>query len=112
MEAHRLIQATCPECRGPLSEVRDGAVVEYRCLVGHRYSPLSLLIAHSDTEERALWAAALALEEAEVIANEVSTHLAAAAETLRVQGAEKRQQANAIRAVLDNLRPFTTGRSN
>ena len=108
MESRRVIEATCPECRGPLSEVRDGGVTEYRCLVGHRYSPLSLLIAHSETEERELWSAVLALQEADVIASEVSTHLHTAAETLRTQGAEKRRQADAVRAVLTNLRPFTT----
>jgi two-component system chemotaxis response regulator CheB len=28
---------TCPECRGPLWEERQGRIVEYTCRVGHRY---------------------------------------------------------------------------
>jgi len=107
MESHRLIEATCPECRGPLTEVRTDDVVEYRCLVGHRYSPLSLLVAHSETEERALWSAALVLQEAEVIANEASIHLPASADRLREQGTEKRRQADAIKDVISKLHPFT-----
>ena len=33
---------TCPECRGPLSEERQGRIVEYACGVGHRYTPLAM----------------------------------------------------------------------
>lgn len=107
MEGKRLIEATCPECRGPLSEVVENGVVEYRCVVKHRYSPMALLTAHSETQERALWMAALALEEAATIAREVSAHLPASSTDLVAQGQEKRRQAGAILAVLQDLRPFT-----
>src|SRR4051794_38321992 len=33
------IKITCPECRGPLWEERQGRIVEYRCRVGHAYNP-------------------------------------------------------------------------
>ena len=49
-EKKRLIEATCPECRGPLSEVQYDRIVELRCLVEHAYSPKSLLEAHSETK--------------------------------------------------------------
>jgi two-component system chemotaxis response regulator CheB len=65
MISRHQINATCPECRGPLSEIRDGDIVEYECLIGHRYAPRALLHAHAQTQERALWAAVVALEEAE-----------------------------------------------
>ncbi len=107
MEAKRLIEATCPECRGPLSEVVENGVLEYRCLVLHRYSPIALLDAHSDTEERALWAAVLALEEAAVIAREVAAQVPASSNVLLEQGAEKQRQAKKIRGVLEDLKPFT-----
>ena len=107
METKRLIQATCPDCRGPLTEVVEEGVVEYRCLVEHRFSPISLLAAHSETQERALWAAALALEEAEVIAREVATHFPESSAELLEQGARKKEQAATIRAVLQELVPFT-----
>ncbi len=53
----------CPECQGPLWELRDGELLNYECLVGHRYSLESLLHAHSEELEAALWAALRAFEE-------------------------------------------------
>jgi len=58
------VRLTCPECRGPLTEERQGTIVEYRCRVGHLYSPLTMAAAYEDTVERALWASVVALEEA------------------------------------------------
>lgn len=108
MDAKRLIEATCPQCNGPLSEVVENGVLEYRCLVEHRFSPISLLAAHSDKQERALWAAVLALEEADELARVLSLRLPDAASTLRAQGEEKkRRQAVQIRDVLEELKPFT-----
>jgi len=103
----RLINATCQDCRGPLSEVVDGGVREYRCLVEHRFSDAGLLHAHSETQERALWAAVLVLEEAAVIARTVAAHLAVGAPELLEQAAEKQQQAAQVRRVLLELKPFT-----
>src|SRR3954451_8307570 len=57
METKQSIEATCPECRGPLSEIDYGTVREFRCLVGHCYSPHTVLRAHLATEESTLWAA-------------------------------------------------------
>jgi len=107
MEQERLINATCPECRGPLTEITEGGLVEFRCLVGHRYSPEGLLAAHSETQERALWAAALALEEASVIAQEAGRQLGAMrAEKLNAQARQKREQAGTIRRLVEQLEPF------
>jgi two-component system, chemotaxis family, protein-glutamate methylesterase/glutaminase len=64
---------TCPECRGPLKEERQGRIREYRCRVGHAYSPLAMASEHEDTIERTLWAAVVALEEAADIAEKVET---------------------------------------
>jgi hypothetical protein len=107
MREVRPITATCPECRGPLSEVTEDGVREYRCLVEHRYSDVGLLHAHSETQERVLWAAVLVLEEAAVLARETAAHLPDASESLLRQADEKQQQANAVRAVVETLKPFT-----
>jgi hypothetical protein len=96
----RPITATCPECRGPLSEVTEDGVREYRCLVEHRY-------AHSETQERTLWAAVLVLEEAALLARETAAHLPAASDTLLRQATEKEKQADVVRAVVETLKPFT-----
>jgi two-component system chemotaxis response regulator CheB len=106
METRRLINATCPECRGPLTEVANDGIVEYTCLIGHRYSPRGLLIAHSETQERALWAATLALQEAQVLADEVAPHLGRDGDVVRRQGKHKRDGAEAIRNVIDEWQQF------
>ncbi|HKU51346.1 MAG TPA: chemotaxis protein CheB [Nitrospira sp.] len=64
MKAFHPTRLTCPECRGPISESGQSTVKEYRCRVGHRYSADTYVEAHSETRERTLWAAILALEEA------------------------------------------------
>ena len=48
---------SCPDCGGNLSEIADGALLRYRCKVGHAYSPEALAEAHKDAVERALWVA-------------------------------------------------------
>lgn len=54
---------TCPECHGTLWEADDRGIVRFRCRVGHVYSAESMLAAHSDSVDRALWTALRALEE-------------------------------------------------
>ena len=103
----RLIEATCPDCRGPLTELRLDSVYEYRCLVGHRFSTRTLLAAHSEAQEVALWAAVVALEEAANIANAVAPQFSDdVAARLRAQGQKRLKQGGAIRGLLDNLEPF------
>jgi two-component system chemotaxis response regulator CheB len=53
----------CPECNGPLWETKPGRALQFRCHVGHAYSPESLLADHADGLERALWSAVRTFEE-------------------------------------------------
>lgn len=53
----------CPECNGPLWETKSGASLQFRCHVGHAYSPDSLLADHADGLERALWSAVRTFDE-------------------------------------------------
>jgi two-component system chemotaxis response regulator CheB len=106
-ENKRLIEATCPECRGPLTEIRHDEISEYRCLVEHRYSARSVLEAHSDAEEKALWAAVVALEESLNLANAVADQFPAeVAARIVAQGERRVQQAGEIRKMLQGLEPF------
>ena len=57
------IPLACPECNGPMYEIRDGELAHYQCFVGHRFSPESLSDQHTDALERALWTAARTLKE-------------------------------------------------
>ena len=114
METTRFINATCPDCRGPLTEIiqslSDTVLHEYHCLVGHKYSAKGLLQAHSETQERALWAAVVALEEASNLVRDLGSEFRPELrEILERQAQKKGEQANEIRAVLQSLEPFQTG---
>ena len=109
METKQSIEAMCPECRGPLSDVQNEDLREYSCLVGHKYSPRSVLLAHSQAQEQALWAAVVALEESANLVRLVGPQLPGhVAKRLDAQAAEKHLQAKEIRKVLERLEPFET----
>jgi two-component system chemotaxis response regulator CheB len=99
------INATCPECRGPLAQSAEGP--EFRCLVGHVYTLEGMLHAHYETQERTLWSAVLVLEETRPMVDALSPHLSEEQrERLRLQVELKREQARAIREILNALEPF------
>lgn len=54
---------SCPECDGPLWEVRDGDLLEFGCLIGHRFSPETLAHASDSALEDTLSVSLRALEE-------------------------------------------------
>jgi two-component system chemotaxis response regulator CheB len=49
------VNLTCPECGGPITEVRDGEASRFRCQVGHGFSVLAILLARLKDTERTLW---------------------------------------------------------
>lgn len=109
-EVKQPIEATCPDCRGPLSVSAYDGLREYSCLVGHRYSARILLQAHSETQEKSLWAAVVALEEAANLVREVASDFPVeVAARLQAQVARKMEQATAIRRILQELESFETG---
>jgi two-component system chemotaxis response regulator CheB len=101
------IEATCPDCRGPLSVIRNDSLVEFRCLVGHTYSANGLLAAHSDTQEKALWSAVVSLRESanivEAVADQIAPERLA---KLRLQVKKKLAEAAALEDILENLEAF------
>jgi hypothetical protein len=107
MHKKESIEATCPECRGPLSLYREDGLVEIRCLVDHAYSPMSLLQAHTEAQETAIWAAIVALRETAAIVDSLSTEFPPAVfERIRIQVEKKQQQAAILEAVVADLEPF------
>ncbi len=110
METKRLIEATCPDCRGPLSDhVQDDEIHEYRCVVGHCYSARTLLQAHSEAQEKALWAAVVSLEETAALVDALVFEFDAELQArLRAQVEQKLLQAGRLREVLEKLEPFET----
>ena len=57
------VPLACPECNGPLYEVKEGEIAKFNCKVGHSFSPDALSTAHSEALERALWTAIRAMNE-------------------------------------------------
>ena len=107
MKTQQLIEATCPDCRGPMSLTDQDGLREYHCLVGHAYSAVGLLQAHSEAQEKAVWSAVAALEEATKLVEAVAMDLPpAAVERIEKQAKQKRQQAQEIRRILERLEPF------
>jgi two-component system chemotaxis response regulator CheB len=54
---------SCPDCGGTIWRVQEGALTQFCCRVGHRYTLESLLVQHSEALERMLWMALCMLEE-------------------------------------------------
>jgi two-component system, chemotaxis family, protein-glutamate methylesterase/glutaminase len=75
---------TCPECGGNLTSVQSGATLAFRCKVGHRYSPESLVGEQAQTLEAALWIALRTIEDATGLARRLA------------QRAKERKQARAL----------------
>jgi two-component system chemotaxis response regulator CheB len=61
------IPLACPECNGPLYELKDGELAQFECFVGHRFSSESLGEQHTEALERALWTAIRKLKERVVL---------------------------------------------
>lgn len=95
------VDITCPDCRGGLSAYRYGPVTEYRCRVGHAHSAASMTAPHREAQERALWAALVALEEGSVL----SRHLADSGrnETYAREAEDKARHAETLRALITNM---------
>lgn len=107
MRTEESITATCPDCRGPLSVVRTGSLVEIRCLVGHVYSVQTLLAAHCEAQEKALWAAVVSLREPMVLVESLSDQFTPEQlQKLRIQAEKKQAQATILEEILANLEPF------
>lgn len=66
------IPVSCPECNGPLYEVRQGQLSRFQCFVGHSYSLESLSEQHTEALKRALWTAIRKLKERIVLHQELS----------------------------------------
>lgn len=59
----QMLSVLCPECGGTMFQGDEAGVVAFACHIGHRYSARSLLSAHAESVERAMWTAARTLED-------------------------------------------------
>ena len=104
---------TCPDCGGPMWEVRDGKLVRYHCRVGHSFSAESMAEGQEEAVERALWAAMRSLEER----SDFSRRMAERAARLNKgfmrrnyeeQSAAARRDADVLRSMLTGDHPAST----
>lgn len=101
------VVTTCPECGGVLSEARQAGLTQWRCEVGHRYSPESLADAQAEGVEATIWAAVRALEDRrrllERMAHQSDTRgFASSARAFRQRAEQARAQVDAVRAALEH----------
>jgi two-component system chemotaxis response regulator CheB len=102
IRGEELLEIKCPGCGGPLWEERQGRIVEYRCRVGHAFSPLALAEEHRDTAEKALWTSPIILESAALAAEKIEAELGPQSAKI---AAFRRQQAKGLRSMLERLEP-------
>jgi two-component system chemotaxis response regulator CheB len=104
VRTREVVEATCPDCSGPLYVIRYDTVVEYRCLVGHSYSTLGLLRAHAEAQESVLWSAVASLEQSMNLVRQVTPNLSAEnIRLLETQAELKLQLAKEIRTMIERL---------
>jgi two-component system chemotaxis response regulator CheB len=102
-----LTDLTCPDCRGTIWRVRKGRFCEYRCRVGHSYSPKSMLAEHFLAQERVLWAAIVALEEGASLSRQLTGQLEPdLRQALEEEAQDRLQQAKELRRILEQRKSF------
>ena len=103
--AGELVGFTCPDCAGPLYEIKDGELVRYRCRVGHAFTAEDALDGKVEALESALYAALNTLEESAEMADRLAARSrqyghAHATSRFERRAQDARRQAATIRAVL------------
>ena len=97
---------TCPECQGTLWELTEDPV-QFRCHVGHAFSPGTMLSEHSLRLEDALWAAIRGFEEKARIVDRVMVRARRedpdALDRLKERGETARRHAEELRKLIDSL---------
>jgi two-component system, chemotaxis family, protein-glutamate methylesterase/glutaminase len=92
----------CPECHGSLWETATGRALQYRCHVGHRYSPESLLAEHAERLEASLWSTIQLLDEEAALLRSLAQRgieSPTAGPELQRRAGDCEQQAKSIRAL-------------
>ncbi|MBV9268015.1 MAG: chemotaxis protein CheB [Acidobacteriaceae bacterium] len=103
----QLTDLTCPDCRGTIWEVKRGNAKDYRCRVGHTFSAKTMLAEHFAAQEKALYAAVVALEEGASLAKRLADQFEPDfADRLRIESDQRDAQAAAIRKLLNERVTF------
>ena len=98
----------CPICQGALTEGQLAGVTTFRCHVGHAFSPSALLAEQAESLERALWAAARALEESARMAKRMAGTATELRPRLEEKARTQMHQADLVRRMLLGGSTLTT----
>ena len=99
---------TCPDCRGTIWEIPHGHFTEYRCRVGHIFSPKSMLAEQFAAQEKLLYGAIVALEEGASLALRLADQFESDVRArLLDEAREREQQAEVVRKVLKSRKSFS-----
>jgi two-component system, chemotaxis family, protein-glutamate methylesterase/glutaminase len=101
---------SCPDCSGPLYEIRDGDLLRFRCRVGHAYTADSMLDEKAEVLENALYTALNTLEESAAMCDRLAKRSRKyqreyVAARFEKRAREVRQQAAVIRRILTKELP-------
>ena len=103
----KITDLTCPDCSGTIWEVDQGGGKEYRCRVGHSFSPRGMLAEHFARQEKTLYEALVSLEEGASLASRVAGQFdPETGARLREEIRQLQVQAETVRAVLIQRRSF------
>ena len=90
--AQQLSVYSCPECRGVLWQINHDKLVQFRCHVGHTYSPELLLVEKSEDLEAALWSAVRALVEKATLTRQLADSIRRTGDAERASAIEEQAQ--------------------
>lgn len=101
---------TCPDCSGPLYEIRDGELVRFRCRVGHAYTADTMMDEKTEVLENALYVALSTLEESAAVSDRLAARSrhdghVHAAERFEERSRDTRRRAATIRRVITEEQP-------
>jgi two-component system, chemotaxis family, protein-glutamate methylesterase/glutaminase len=103
----RLTDLTCPDCRGTIWETPRADGAEFRCRVGHTFSPKTMLAEHFAAQEKTLYAALATVEEGASLAERLSQYFDPETCARLIEEANERsKQAEAVRKLLRDRRLF------
>ena len=110
----QLTDLTCPDCRGTIWEVPRGNgngnsnSKEFRCRVGHTFSPKGMFSEHFASQEKALYSAIVTLEEGASLASRLADGFEPPlSERLRAEAHEREVQAETLRQILKTRSAFS-----